>query len=412
MSILVSQVPTIESIDAEIADGFRALLFQADLERRYEHDMTRQHKHHLFVASMIGLVLYDMFLINDWSMIHDVFWTAVIFRIGIFTPIAAVGMFIIRGTFSLKASETLAGLVAVLAVGLVMGLYSISDSIYRPVYQYGPLMIMIFTVVVQRIRVRYCLPTVAAMLGVQTIAAMYSTSIDAVTFQAVCTICATVSILVVFAAYGFEHERRRSYLLSIRGQLMNDQLDHYGKIDPLTGLWNRRHLNAMMKTAWANAAGVPQTMAVILLDIDHFKLFNDTYGHLEGDVCLKRISLCVRKALDHYGDVVVRFGGEEFLIFIAGTDSLSAEKAAHLLRQAIHYEAIPYAALGDGQVVTASIGVATGLAPEVSATVLMRGADVALYRAKHGGRDRIETLKIDNGDNERCRSSVAQRAVA
>jgi diguanylate cyclase (GGDEF)-like protein len=398
---------TIEEIDGEIARGFRTLLFQSELERQYEADITPRHKAHLFVASLIGLVSYDLFLFHDLTMIRDVFSTAVIFRLGIFTPAALFGIIMLSWPWSLKTMEKIAGFIAVLAVALVMGLYSLSDSVYRSVYQYGPLMIMVFAVVVQRIRVRYCIPTVAAMFVVQAIATFHSTALDAKTFQAFCTICATISMLVLFAAYGFEHERRRNYLLSIRGQLMNDQLDRYTRIDPLTGLWNRRHLDALMTAAWAKAEHVPQIMTVMILDIDRFKLFNDTYGHSKGDVCLQRIGACARQLFDPYGDVVVRLGGEEFLIFIAGMDAAAAQNAAHLLRHGIHCEAIPYAALGEGAVVTASIGVATGLAPGVSSAALIAAADTALYEAKRAGRDRVCTAPVVSEIDETATKAVA-----
>lgn len=395
MSLRHSNAPSIDLIDAEIDGGFRDLRFREPLERQYEEDSISFRRRNLLVSSIVGLILYDAFIVNDWRMLPDIFREALILRLAVFTPLAAFGIAGLAMSSSFKAFEKYACLIAIISVMLIECLFSISDSIYRAHYQYGSVMIMVFAAVVQRLRVRYLLVVLSGILATQFTATYRSSALDSITFQSAYTLNVTIAILVVFAAYGLERERRRSYLLSIRSRLMNDELERSAKIDPLTGLWNRRHLNATMEAAWANTDASRNGMTVILLDVDHFKTFNDTYGHLEGDNCLARIGACLRDALDDMENIAVRFGGEEFLVFLPGLDADQSQRAARILRQAIRYEAIAFPALGAQAIVTASIGVATGRPCDVPAAALMAEADAAMYEAKKAGRDCIFPREAD-----------------
>jgi diguanylate cyclase (GGDEF)-like protein len=195
-------------------------------------------------------------------------------------------------------------------------------------------------------------------------------------------------LLMLAANYALERESRLGYLLALRSRLLNEQLDLNTKIEPLTGLWNRRYLSECMERAWADPDS-SRMMAVILLDLDHFKMFNDTCGHLEGDVCLQRAARALSGVLEDSPGIAVRFGGEEFLIFVPGLDAAGALTLAARLRAAIQREAIGHPALGGGAFVTASYGVATGVASMTTPSALIAAADKALYRAKEEGRDCI-----------------------
>ncbi len=124
-------------------------------------------------------------------------------------------------------------------------------------------------------------------------------------------------------------------------------------------------------------------------------MFNDTYGHLEGDGCLRRLAASVKAVVE--GDAnacAVRFGGEEFIVFLAGADTEAATRTAERIRTEIAKAAIPHPVLGEGMTVTASLGVATGMAPDVSRDKLVAAADDALYAAKRAGRDRISSIVV------------------
>jgi len=127
-----------------------------------------------------------------------------------------------------------------------------------------------------------------------------------------------------------------------------------------------------------------------LLDIDEFKRYNDTYGHLVGDACLIQFANLLLTVISRAGDLVARYGGEEFVVMLPDTDAAGAVHIANLLRQQIHQQQIPHATSSVCAYVTASIGVATCLPnPRLQVNDLIQTADEGLYESKRQGRDRI-----------------------
>jgi diguanylate cyclase (GGDEF)-like protein len=173
-------------------------------------------------------------------------------------------------------------------------------------------------------------------------------------------------------------------------QEANLKLARLSNTDGLTGIANRRKFDEMLAAEWARACRTSQTMALILLDVDFFKKYNDHYGHQAGDECLKNVgqvlSVCARRATDF----AARYGGEEFVMIAADSNEERACQLAQSVRQSIEALAIPHEQSPMGHV-TVSLGVAvvTPLAGQ-SFETLLRQADEALYRAKNNGRNRIE----------------------
>jgi diguanylate cyclase (GGDEF)-like protein len=167
-------------------------------------------------------------------------------------------------------------------------------------------------------------------------------------------------------------------------QQRNAELDRTSRTDQLTGLFNRRHLDEELKRRNKDSLRHDDPVCLLLLDIDHFKHVNDTYGHPVGDLVLRefaqRMSLGVRA-----GDVAGRWGGEEFLVILARTDLAGAQEVAERIRSAT--AATPMTAAGQDIGVTVSGGCAMG--PGDSAGDVVRLADQCLYKAKHSGRNRI-----------------------
>ena len=166
-------------------------------------------------------------------------------------------------------------------------------------------------------------------------------------------------------------------------RLRNEQLDALSRIDGLTGIFNRRHLDEQLQKECSTARRQSQPMAILMLDIDHFKLVNDSEGHPAGDRVLQefasRLTASVRS-----GSVVGRWGGEEFLVIAPRTTVVEAGLLGERIRAAIADRAVN---LGDHDIaVTVSIGCAVGLG---APTELVERADAALYRSKAEGRNRV-----------------------
>lgn len=168
-----------------------------------------------------------------------------------------------------------------------------------------------------------------------------------------------------------------------------DEMKDLARTDSLTGLANRRVFDEALQVEHERAAATGAPLSVMILDLDRFKSFNDTYGHLAGDSCLRQIAGCMRTIAKRSGDVTARLGGEEFAILLPNTSEDMALNLADRLLESIQRLSIAHAGSESG-VVTASVGLASFVskrAPEEPATLLSR-ADAALYDSKRGGRNR------------------------
>lgn len=188
-------------------------------------------------------------------------------------------------------------------------------------------------------------------------------------------------------------KRREEQLLEISRQLQEAYADlqRISCQDDLTGIANRRHFEEVFQNEWRRALREQMPISFIMIDIDRFKQFNDTYGHPAGDACLRRVAGTLAKHVGRPGDMVGRYGGEEFAIFLCGTDARGAGIVAENLRRSvasIRLKEIPEAAQ---QQVTISLGVASTVPkPGMSLKFLVSEADQALYQAKRLGRNRVE----------------------
>ena len=171
-----------------------------------------------------------------------------------------------------------------------------------------------------------------------------------------------------------------------------EELSQLVRRDALTGIANRRQFEEALTREWQRARRNGEPLAVLVLDIDHFKDFNDDHGHAAGDDCLRKVATALQGTLRLGTDVVCRYGGEEFAAILAGATAEQATVTAERLRAAVRALAIPHARSPVAPIITISAGVASQV-PSASdrAEELVKSADVALYAAKRGGRDRVET---------------------
>lgn len=198
-----------------------------------------------------------------------------------------------------------------------------------------------------------------------------------------------------------EQRDRRMFL---QGQLLTEEkamlstlsseLSRLAREDALTGLANRRHFNDVFQTEWERARREAQPLALIFVDIDHFKPFNDVHGHIEGDAVLAEIGGALKNCLHRPGDLAVRFGGEEFVLLLPCTPLAGAVEVARHVQAAIAALHLPHRASGVAPHVTASVGVAA-LVPtlEMRSVQLVALADEAAYAAKAAGRNCIRVAE-------------------
>jgi diguanylate cyclase (GGDEF)-like protein len=185
---------------------------------------------------------------------------------------------------------------------------------------------------------------------------------------------------------------RVNTLMTLKRQ--TDLLRSMARVDGLTGLANRRHFDEKLDAEWRRCGRSASALALILIDLDHFKLFNDCYGHQAGDACLQQVAACLKGQFTRSHDLVARYGGEEFVCVLPETPLAGAAAKARTLEGAIRDLRIAHEKTEvPGGIVTISLGVAAAV-PSVGADCasLILSADRSLYLAKGAGRGQVMTL--------------------
>lgn len=176
-----------------------------------------------------------------------------------------------------------------------------------------------------------------------------------------------------------------------------EQLRELTTNDPITGVANHRQFQDFLRAEWRRALREASPLSVIMIDIDHFKDYNESFGHQSGDACLRQVATALKGSIGRPGDLVARYGGEEFGTILARTDAEGAYRLAHKLRTAVEALRIPNPQAPTGGVVTVSVGVTTATPAFDSSweeLELVAAADRALQDAKQAGRNRIAVRAV------------------
>lgn len=187
-------------------------------------------------------------------------------------------------------------------------------------------------------------------------------------------------------------ERKKAEEELIRLQV---ELERLSLTDGLTGICNRRMFDQRLETEWNDSKRHRKPLSLIILDIDYFKQYNDLYGHVGGDECLRSLAVALNATVRRQRDVVARFGGEEFALLLPETDEVMARKLAQECAEGIGRLQIPHKNSSVSQFVTASIGVKTTVpAGDTTPREFVEEVDRMLYAAKDNGRNRIEAASL------------------
>lgn len=197
---------------------------------------------------------------------------------------------------------------------------------------------------------------------------------------------------------GLEHGGSRYVAVShvdiTSRKLAEEHAHDLSRTDGLTGLFNRRHFDAFLNAEWKRCARLRLPMTVVMIDIDHFKLLNDTYGHQYGDQCLVKVAGVLKGYARRPSDICARYGGEEFVLAFGNCTADAIRQELDKLLEEIRALQLPNANAPTAPTITVSMGVSTHYPqPKTKESVAIGDADAALYRAKKGGRNRMEFSK-------------------
>ena len=383
----VLKYPPLAAIDREVAVAHLWLTFSPDIESLYRREAVSGSRTPVFVSWLIGIVLFDLFLASDYVVASDDLMLYAIGRLGIMTP-ACLAVLYLASRFG-QAYNGLISSMPVLVSGTLTTLLMISHGSYRADYLFGNILILICGCVINRAPLAYAICSVCLQCALFNIVLFGSDIVPAGHRLIHMLICLSGAVVALITSYMLERDSRKAFLLAMRVRLLNHDLQTIAMTDPLTGLANRRRLAEATQLFWTDRADEALMASVVLIDIDHFKLFNDHHGHMAGDDCLGVIARLLSRQLRGGRDLAVRFGGEELLVFLPDTRFDAARRVAEAICESIREARIPHPHLGEQAIVTASLGVYTVDARECTPNELIALADKALYAAKAAGRNCI-----------------------
>ncbi len=385
------------------------LRFEPEMERHFWHSTAAARLRHFVLAGTVALTIYNGFLAVDWIMTRDVFDLALWVRLVLFTPICTLvllaGAHLPAQILRLPPVVTewvvvVSGIWAALTLEIILNATSSELSV---VYRAGFIPVLVYGNVVQRLRFR------GAMMLSVTVLVIYATSMavgrDRVHDLRALEWPMTMMVLAVAAYtlisnYRMEYVERQRFLASERTKELSrqltqshEQLEAQARSDALTGVANRRHFDAYLDQCWAQQQASGGALSLLLIDIDHFKAFNDRYGHPAGDECLRHVARTLQSQVPETLGILARWGGEEFAVVLPGFDATDATTVGWALRDAIRSLGLRHAASTTAPTVTISVGAAS-VQPQAcpyGPAQLVEAADAALYRAKNAGRNRVET---------------------
>ncbi len=402
-TLQLEQVAYKAELDA-LSKPFAGLRFERALETRFQMEMAPRRIRDFLITGVLALGMFNLFLPVDYLLANDVWTQAFDLRLKIYTPfwaVAIVVFWIFRDAISQKFPPWVHELV-VLISGVTAGaiLSYILASSHGPLVQYyhlGLMVIIIYGNLVQRLRFWFAVAFSAAIYAMHVHGAWVAPTMDSRLILPIVSLVGAAGVFSLMANHAIDADERKNYLMSLRRRGLLDNLQQVHRkltalvrVDPLTEQFNRRHATDFLQHAWTHAAAAGERMAVIMVDVDHFKAYNDHYGHPEGDRCLVRVAHALATSVRGPTDLVGRYGGEEFIAILTQVEPADAQRVAERMRFAVEQMGLAHDASSAAKVVTVSVGVACMHADaRLTADHVLQAADQALYRAKHQGRNRV-----------------------
>ncbi|MBL4868732.1 MAG: GGDEF domain-containing protein [Pseudomonadales bacterium] len=382
--------------DFLLANGFSRLHFGGRLEGQYRSQKPAisigRHRWYL----VCGLLITICFGVVDPLLAPDVYTVAWIFRYGLLTPMLTVQLLVSFQSFYPKVEALFSTVTICSVAGTLIFIMKFSDSPLATHYHGLLLLLVLYGNVMTRVKFWHSFSwSIIVMLAYYLNFGITVVSDPLAGYYS--SLIAVVCLIGLLANYQVEYHARLDFLHTLllncekeRLERMSDELYRVAVVDSLTGLYNRRHFDEALATAWRDAYANETPVSLLFIDVGCFKRFNDTYGHQRGDQCLKVVADTLSRVERRPSDVVARYGGEEFVIILPGMGEAKAVIFAESIRANVESLRIPHRASTVMDCVTVSIGVSTVTpGPDCKPKMIVAQADKALYSAKEEGRNRV-----------------------
>jgi len=386
--------------------GFQQLALPEPLESGFEQSTFVQRAARLWVEGLIAIGFFNMYVIADYFIRGGVSWFPLQIRLCIVTPIALLINFSMRWSPNKIYRETSIALACCLIGATHLYLESNTNATSSAYAQVGLIVTVIFANVVMRLQFPYALGTSVFLLVSDLVFIHQDQFLNGSEKLLGITLAVCAISMTVVANYSVGREERLGYLMRLRSEIqtrelsfLNVELQKISYIDNLTGLANRHSYELQFAKLWREAVDGGNCLSAIVIDIDHFKITNDTRGHLYGDRVLVRVASLLLQSLRCKDDFAARFGGEEFVVLLPGTTQEGAMIVAERIRKLVEVAGSP--ALPEPgshpRLSTVSCGVASCWPSDSNCQEdLLDSADKALYQAKSAGRNQVRYGELTN----------------
>ena len=386
----------LQAVESDLTRPWYRLRFSPTVETRFEADTATRRSRHLVRAGIVALVIYNFYILNDYVIRPESLHTAAWIRFGLMTPLGIAALCCVNRGLPPAMREATMSATMVVAMLLSNMIFVLSKSPYSYLDTFSFGLILVVGNIFFSMRFGFALVT-SLLCGILVVAFVVPyDSIDGAVKVNTLVVFTSSAVFTLLANYRLEASERQSYLLLLREQLRanaalddNQALTKISITDPLTGVANRRHFDSALIQRWNEAITERTMLGMLVIDIDCFKNYNDRYGHLQGDACLRQVALEIQHHVRQEVDLVIRYGGEEFVVLLPKASTTTALQAAERIRQGIEALAIPNEGVPHASVITVSIGIAViRPATDRAPSALLLRADEALYQAKREGRNR------------------------
>jgi len=387
-------------VEGHYYENSARLKFADGLEYRYRRYRGSRDRRYVRQMVNILLVLYASYGVLDWVMLGSRVEPVLQLRYAMGLPGLVAIWFMVH-------SKRLEGqLDKLVMLGLTwlsittLAMVSVVKGPDQSLYLVSELGIVMAGLTIGRMRFWTCFGSaIIYLLSYLAILRPFSVDGPYLLYFLFLSFCAVLLCLV--AQYSIDRSNRREFLQRLLIHRKNHQLEQLNarlrdlaEVDSLTGIANRRTFDQVLDEEWRRARRRGYSLALLMSDIDFFKSYNDSYGHQQGDECIKQVAASMKHMVHRPGDLVARYGGEEFAVILPALDAEEAANVARNICQGVRDLRLPHPGSATHDFVTVSVGVAA-LIPSQSyrASDLVGRADEALYAAKNEGRNRIQVYR-------------------